>query len=56
MAKSKMVKYRAQAGQASRRVVKAADRTSSSTAKSGNSYASTRLGAECGKLKGEKNC
>jgi hypothetical protein len=56
MAKARIVKTKTHAAQGSGRVVKGADRTSKSSARSGNSYASTRLGAECGKLKGEKSC
>ena len=56
MAKNRTIKHRAIAGQRSGRVVVAADRASKSSARSGNVYASTRLGAECGKLKGEKYC
>lgn len=56
MAKSRLIKHRGVAGQRSGRVVAAADRASKSSARSGKVYASTRLGAECGKLKGEKSC
>jgi hypothetical protein len=47
MAKIKIVKSKAQAGQASRRVVKAADRTSKSSNKAMSQYRNTTLGKNC---------
>jgi len=58
MAQRHTSKGRAIAGHSSKRVIVAADRAnaSSSATKAGKTYGSTRLGAECGKLKGEKAC
>jgi len=47
MAKSRIVKTKAHAAQASGRVVKAADRTSKSSAKAGKTYKASHLGGNC---------
>ena len=58
MAQRHTSKGRAIAGQSSKRVIVAADRANAPAVgkMSGKTYGSTRLGAECGKLKGGKAC
>lgn len=57
MAQRHTSKGRAIAGHSSKRVIKAADRANGATSsKAGKTYSSTRLGAECGKIKGERAC
>lgn len=58
MAQRHTSKGTAIAGHTSKRVIVAADRSNAKGvgAKSGKTYSSTRLGAECGKLKGERAC